>query len=234
MKIPLILLVDDDPAVTHLLSETFRIEGFEVITGSNGLEALRLNEQHSFDLILLDIMMPEMDGLEVCKRIRDRYTGPIVLLSVKDRDTDKVMGLEIGADDYITKPFVIEEVVSRVRAHLRRERRLRMTSGSNNHSILSFNNGSLIIHKETYTVYLNQSRAELSTKEFQILTYLAVNDERIVSREEIYDAIWGENDNNDIHTVTVHIKNLRAKIDSQNRYIKTVWGAGYKFAGAKD
>ncbi len=229
----LILLVDDDRAVKHLLSETLEIEGFLVMTSGNGIDALTLIEQYSFDIILLDIMMPGMDGLEVCERIRDRYPGPIVLISGRDGNADKVIGLNVGADDYITKPFEIEEVVSRVKAHLRREQRSRSARKSTE-SVLSFDNGSLVIHKDTYEVYLQQARAELSTKEFQILTYLAEQGGRVVSREEVYEAIWGEQDAGDIHTVTVHIKNLRSKLDAQSRFIKTVWGSGYKFAGERD
>jgi DNA-binding response OmpR family regulator len=233
MEKPLLLLVDDDRAVKHLLSETLQTEGFQVLTAGNGIDALELICEHAFDLILLDIMMPGMDGLEVCKRIRDQYLGPIVLISGRDRNADKVIGLSVGADDYITKPFEIDEVVSRVKAHLRREQRSRTIRRSTD-TVLSFDEGTMVIHKDTYEVYLHQERMELSTKEFQILAYLAEHEGRIVSREEIYEAIWGEQDTGDIHTVTVHIKNLRAKIDTQNRYIKTVWGSGYKFAGEKD
>ncbi|HZG56074.1 response regulator transcription factor [Paenibacillus sp.] len=233
MDKPLLLLVDDDRAVKHLLSETLELEGFLVMTAGNGIDALKLIEEYRFDLILLDIMMPGMDGLEVCKRIRDQYPGPIVLVSGRDRNADKVIGLSVGADDYITKPFEIDEVVSRVKAHLRREQRSRSTRKSTD-SVLSFDGGTLVIHKDTYEIYLHQERVELSTKEFQILTYLAEQEGRVVSREEVYEAVWGEQDTGDIHTVTVHIKNLRAKIDPQNRYIKTVWGSGYKFTGEKD
>ncbi|MCI3922562.1 response regulator transcription factor [Paenibacillus sp. TRM 82003] len=225
--------MDDDRAVKHLLSETLQTEGFDVLTAGNGIDALKLIGEREFDLILLDIMMPGMDGLEVCKRIRDQYPGPIVLISGRDRNADKVIGLSVGADDYITKPFEIDEVVSRVKAHLRREQRLRSVKRSTETN-LSFDQGALVIHKDTYEIYLNQERIELSTKEFQIMTYLAEQEGRVVSREEIYESIWGEQDSGDIHTVTVHIKNLRAKIDSDNRYIKTVWGSGYKFTGERD
>jgi DNA-binding response OmpR family regulator len=233
MDKPLILLVDDDRAVKHLLSETLEIEGFLVMTAGNGIDALTLIGEYPFDLILLDIMMPGMDGLEVCQRIRDRYPGPIVLISGRDRNADKVIGLSVGADDYITKPFEIEEVVSRVKAHLRREQRSRSARKSTE-SVLSFDQGALLIHKDTFEVYLNQERVELSTKEFQILSFLAEQEGRVISREKVYESIWGEQDSGDIHTVTVHIKNLRSKLDPNNRYIKTVWGSGYKFAGDKD
>jgi DNA-binding response OmpR family regulator len=233
MHKPLLLLVDDDRAVKNLLSETLYTEGFQVLTAGNGIDALKLIGENTFDLILLDIMMPGMDGLEVCKRIRDQYPGPIVLISGRDRNADKVIGLSVGADDYITKPFEIDEVVSRVKAHLRREQRTRTVKKSTD-TVLSFDDGALVIHKDSYEIYMNQERMDVSTKEFQILSFLAEHEGRIVSREQIYESIWGEQDSGDIHTVTVHIKNLRAKIDTQNRYIKTVWGSGYKFTGEKD
>lgn len=233
MEKPLLLLVDDDRAVKRLLSETLEREGFLVIAAGNGLDALNLISQYNFDMILLDSMIPGLDGLEVCTRIRDKYPGPIVLISAQDRNADKVKGLNLGADDYITKPFEIEEVVSRVKAHLRRELRARSSRRSSD-ALLSFDRGKLVIHKDSFDVYLEQERVELSTKEFQILAYLAEQDGRTVSREEMYDSVWGGQDAKDIHTVTVHIKNLRAKIDSGARYIKTVWGSGYKFTGEKD
>lgn len=169
MDKPTLLLVDDDRAVKYLLSESLQTEGYEVLTAGNGVDAVRLVGEFDFDLIMLDIMMPGMDGLEVCKRIRDRYAGPIVFISGRDRNADKVNGLAIGADDYITKPFELDEVVSRVNAHLRRERRLRSAKRSSSESLLSFDQGTLVIHKDTFEVYLHQERADLSTKEFRIL-----------------------------------------------------------------
>jgi len=233
MDKPLLLLVDDDRAVNHLISEALTHEGFEVVAANNGIDALKLIGEHAFDLILLDIMMPGMDGLEVCMRIRGQFPGPIVLISGKDRNADKVFGLNLGADDYITKPFEIDELVSRVKAHLRREERSR-TAKKSTDGLLSFDGGALAIYKDTYEVYLNQERVDLSTKEFQIIAYLAEHSGKVVSRENIFNAVWGEQDVSDIHTVTVHIKNLRAKIDPGNRYIKTVWGSGYTFTGEKD
>jgi len=233
MDKPLILLVDDDRAVKQVLSESLEAEGHSVITAENGIDALKLIAEHRFDLILLDIMMPRMDGLELCQRIRDQYPGPIVMISGRDRKADKVIGLTLGADDYITKPFEIDEVISRVKAHIRRERRFRAAGKSPEH-VLSFDGGALVIHKDTYEVYLHHKRLDISTKEFQILAFLAEHAGKVLSREEIYEAIWGTQDAGDIHTVTVHIKNLRGKLVDQNRYIKTIWGSGYKFTGERD
>ncbi|MFC0215181.1 response regulator transcription factor [Paenibacillus chartarius] len=229
-NVPHVLIVDDDRAIVHLIAESLKVEGYKVTTAHNGQDALHIleNNRNGFSLLILDIMMPGMDGLEVCRQIRSRFTAPIVLLSGKDRELDRVIGLEIGADDYVTKPFLIGELVSRVKAHIRREQRNVQRQGKQD-SVLSFEN--LMINKETFEVYKYEERVMLSTKEFQILVYLAENRGRVLSREQIYDAIWGNGEFGDINTVTVHIKNLRDKLDPNNKLIKTVWGAGYKFTG---
>jgi DNA-binding response OmpR family regulator len=224
-----ILVVDDDRAVVHLIAESLKEEGFKVTTAHTGEDALAIIQKagESFSLLILDIIMPGVDGLEVCRQIRSRFSAPILLLSGRDRELDRVIGLEIGADDYVTKPFLIGELVSRVKAHIRREQRSAARAASGSSSVLTF--GHLLINKDTYEVYKFEERVMLSTKEFQILVYLAENRGRVLSREQIYDAIWGYGEYGDINTVTVHIKNLRDKLDPNNKIIKTVWGAGYKF-----
>ncbi|WP_274362209.1 response regulator transcription factor [Paenibacillus thermotolerans] len=230
----LVLIVDDDPAVVHLISETLKLEGIKVEKAYNGSELFEKLDQLPITLILLDVMLPEIDGLEICRQIRLQFQGPIVLLSGKDRSDDKIIGLENGADDYITKPFQVNEVVSRIKAHLRRERRVKLGRLRPDAGLMSFNNGSLTIHTKTNEVTLLGSRLELSTKEFQILSFLAENAGKVISREQIYDRVWASEDPVHIHTVTVHIKNLRSKLSAGSRLIRTVWGSGYKFTGSLD
>jgi DNA-binding response OmpR family regulator len=224
MNSPTILIADDDPDIVRLLAESFQDEGFLTIEAHNGKEAMEKALDPSLSLILLDIMMPEMDGLDVCRKIRNVVNIPILFLSAKDRELDRIIGLEVGADDYILKPFSISELIARVRAHLRRENRY--TSAAK-----TIHSGSLVINKDTFEVFHQDKRIDLSTKEFQILLYLAENANRVLSREQIYNAIWGETEYGDINTVTVHIKNLRSKLEHDKHYIKTVWGIGYKFVG---
>lgn len=226
-----ILVADDDREIVQLIKESLDEEGFEVVTAYNGREAFEKVNQSQPNLVILDIMMPELDGLEVCRRVRQELSAPIILLSAKSREIDKVVGLEVGADDYLTKPFSINELIARVKAHLRRERRVQPTQqpSSPTNNIIYYDDIS--INKDTYEVLKGDQPITLSTKEFQILLYLIENRNIVLSREQIYDAIWGNSEFGDLNTVTVHIKNIRAKLDVENRYIKTVWGIGYKFTG---
>lgn len=226
-----ILVADDDREIVRLIGDSLEDEGYEVLTAYNGKQVLEQLDRSVVSLIILDIMMPEMDGLEVCRKIRNSIAAPIILLSAKGREIDKVVGLEVGADDYLTKPFSTNELVARVKAHLRREKRNTKAVKSET-SVLGFDD--ITIHKDNYEVFKNGLKINLSTKEFQIMLYLIENKNLVLSREQIYDAIWGVgSDYCDLNTVTVHIKNLRSKIDPQNEYIKTIWGVGYKFTGAK-
>lgn len=225
-----ILVADDDREIVRLIGDSLEDEGYQILPAYNGKEVLEHLEQTDVSLIILDIMMPEMDGLEVCQKIRHQIAAPIILLSAKGREIDKVVGLEVGADDYLTKPFSVNELIARVKAHLRREKRSNKVE--KNHTSFGFDD--ITIHKEKYEVYKNGAKINLSTKEFQILLYLIENENLVLSREQIYDAIWGVgSDYCDLNTVTVHIKNLRNKIDPENNFIKTVWGVGYKFTGTK-
>lgn len=228
-----ILVADDDREIVRLIGDSLEDEGYEVVTAYDGKQVLEHLDGSGVSLIILDVMMPEMDGLEVCRRVRNEIAIPIILLSAKSREIDKVVGLEVGADDYLTKPFSVNELVARVKAHLRREKRNTKTLKNNQAATLSF--GDLTIHRDKYEVYKNDAKVNLSTKEFQILLYLIENKNLVLSREQIYDAIWGVgSDYCDLNTVTVHIKNLRNKIGPDSDYIKTVWGVGYKFTGEKD
>lgn len=231
MNTSAILVADDDLEILRLISDSLEDEGFTVIPAHNGEEVLHQFSQNSVSLLILDIMMPKIDGLEICRRIRHQTSVPILLLSAKDRELDKVVGLEVGADDYLTKPFSINELVARVKAHLRRENR--------HHSVVQsqtnrFTFANITVDKENFEVYKDNQRISLSTKEFQILVYLIENKNIVLSREKILDAIWGSHEYGDLNTVTVHIKNLRDKLDQDNRLIKTVWGIGYKFTGGTE
>ncbi|MGL6105860.1 response regulator transcription factor [Romboutsia sp.] len=217
-----ILIADDDKEIALLIGDSLSDEGFEVVLAHDGKEALEIIHSNlDLSMIILDIMMPKMDGLEVCKSIRDKVSCPIIFLTAKGRILDTLLGLEMGADDYITKPFVVEELVARVKAHLRREKR--KYEDENNKITI----GDIEVYKNSYEVYINKKLVELSTREFQLFLYLCENVGQVLSREQIYNYVWG-NDYGDIGTVAVNIKSLRNKIDKENKYIKTVWGVGYK------
>jgi DNA-binding response OmpR family regulator len=226
MSKPKILLADDDMDILLLLRQAFQLEGFETVFAVNGAEVLKKAKEPGLSMVILDIVMPDVSGLNVCTQIRDELSIPILFLSAKDREIDKIIGLELGADDYNTKPFSVDELVARVKSHLRRE--ARKEKDLRQSSLLQ--SGSITINKDTYEVTVNHEPVELSTKEFQILVYMAEHRNRVLSREQIYHAIWGD-DFGDLNTVTVHLKNIRIKMDPDRRFIKTMWGAGYKFVG---
>lgn len=223
---PKILVVDDDRDILILLKKRLETEGYEVFTVSEGQEAIRQVKLYNFALIVLDIIMPTMNGLDICKAIRDLVSAPILLLSAKDREIDKVVGLELGADDYITKPFSIDELTARIKSHLRREMRGAKPALSNQ-KVFQFDD--LSINGETYEVSLKGEAVHLSGKELEILLHLVRNKNLVLSREQIYNAVWGYEDGGDINTVTVYLKNIRKKIDPDHKLIKTIWGIGYKF-----
>lgn len=220
----LILIADDDISIANLLSESLQDAGYQTETAPDGLVVLEriARAAERYDLILLDIMMPGMDGLEVCRRIRQRVTCPILFVSARDTQLQQIVGLEIGADDYIVKPFSVAEVVARVNAHIRRENRRSTMEASG-----SLHLGGLVVTPESYTATLFGERLDLSTREFQILHLLARNRNRVLSREQILDGMQG-NLNSDLNVVTVHIRNLRGKFGIHADFIKTVWGVGYK------
>lgn len=217
-----ILIVDDDREIASLIGDSLYDEGYETLLAYDGEIALeKVSNNLDLEMIILDIMMPKVDGLEVCRKIREKVRCPIIFVSAKSRTLDTVLGLEIGADDYITKPFIVDELVARVKAHLRREKR-RNSIGNNIIKI-----GEIEIHKDSYEVYLNKELIDLSTREFQLFLYLCENAGQVLSREQIFNSVWGS-DFGDIGTVAVNIKSLRDKIDKENKYIKTIWGVGYK------
>jgi len=219
-----ILIVDDDKTIAELISDVLEDENFQTVICSNGEFALHeIEKNNDFDLIILDIMMPQMDGLELCKKIRDYVSCPILFVTAKSRTLDAMLGLEMGADDYIFKPFVIEELVARVKAHIRREQR--NEKKYENQTLVI---GDIKIVQDSFEAYRENCPVALSTREFQLLQFLMKNAGRVLTREQIFDSVWGI-DCADIGTVSVNIKNLREKIDPDNQYIKTIWGVGYKF-----
>jgi two-component system, OmpR family, lantibiotic biosynthesis response regulator NisR/SpaR len=231
-----ILVVDDDQDIVNLITKSLRYEQFEAIPAYSGKEALFILEERQVDFLVLDIMMPEMDGLEVCRNIRNNYHIPILFLSARDRDIDKIIGLEIGADDYMTKPFSIQELTSRIKAHFRKVDRLysewsRLRQDTEIHTQAAV--APLVLNEKTFEAFLNNQKIDLSTKEFQILSFLMHHPNNVLSREQIYENVWGD-EYGEINTVTVHIKNIRKKLDSQYDFIKTIWGIGYKYVEGKE
>lgn len=217
-----ILIVDDEEEIAELISDVLKEEGYTTTIKNDGISAITAIENEEFDLILLDVMMPNLSGIETLNLIRDKVSCPIILVTAKNQMSDKLNGLNLGADDYITKPFATEELIARVKAHLRRENR----KPKEESSILKI--GEIEINKENYVVKRNDEIITLSTKEFELLSYLMENAGTVVSKEQIYSAVW-QTEYGDIGTVAVNIKSLRKKLDPKEKYIITIWGLGYKF-----
>lgn len=220
-----ILVVDDDASIRLLLTDVLTDQGCAVAAASSGEEALQVLEGESFDLILLDVMMQGIDGLEVCRRVRDRVECPILFLSAKDSSRDVVAGLGLGADDYLTKPFEVEVLSARVEAHLRRQSRLGAARSAGGRSLRI---GALSVDMENMAAARNGETVALSTRELELLYYLMSHAGQTLSRERIYRDVW-QTEYGDMSAVAVNIKNLRLKLDPEWRYIKTVWGQGYRF-----
>lgn len=218
-----VLIVDDDKDISDLISLVLKKEGIESVIINDSTKVLEIIEKDYFDLILLDIMMPELSGIEVCTKIRDKVNCPIIFLSAKTELIDKMLGYEIGGDDYITKPFNNSELVLKIKSHLRLNKRV---NNLNNNNIIKI--GEILINKETFEVYKEDEKIELSTREFELLKYLMENAGIVLSKEQIFESVWGSN-YGDIGTVAVNIKSLRDKLKDKNKYIITIWGYGYKF-----
>ena len=221
-----ILVVDDEELLVKGIRFNLQNEGYEMITGSNGLEAVRLTQEHSPDLIILDVMMPEMDGMTACARIREFSNVPIILLTAKTDDMDKLMGFEHGADDYVTKPFNILELKARVRALLRR------SGARSEEAVPTLTIGSISLDLNARNAYRNGLLADLTAKEFDVIEFLMRNPNRVYSREALLDTIWAYEYRSDIRTVDVHIRRLREKLEdnpADPQYIMTKWGVGYYF-----
>lgn len=221
-----ILIVDDENDIAELISDILEDEGYSTTIKNSGNDAIAEIKENDYDLILLDVMMPDISGTEVCANIRNHTSSPIIFVTAKTTLSSKLVGFEVGADDYITKPFVNEELVARVKAHLRREERIEK---KNNNNVIEI--GEIKLNKESFEVYKNGNLITLSTKEFELLSYLMENAGIVLSKEQIYQSVW-KNNYGDIGTVAVNIKSLRNKLDTEEKYIKTIWGMGYKFVRA--
>lgn len=222
-----ILIIEDDREIAELERDYLAASGYECDLAHDGKTGLRLALAHGYDLIILDIMLPELDGYEVCRRIREEKETPLILLSAKNEEFDKIRGLGLGADDYMTKPFSPGELVARVGSHIDRYSRL---TGYKHSKILKFRN--LEIDRDTHSVRVGGVEKSLTAREYELLLFFAENPNRVFSRDQLFDRIWGMDSLGDIATVTVHIQRLRGKIeqDIQNpQFIETVWGAGYRF-----
>ncbi len=224
-----ILIIEDETAIAELEKDYLELSDFEVVLepdGSGGAEKA-LNED--FDLIILDLMLPGMNGFDICKLIRETKNTPIIMVSAKSEDIDKIRGLGLGADDYMTKPFSPGELVARVKAHIERYQRLTTSSIPSNDTIEI---RGLKIDKTARRVYVNGEEKAFTTKEFDLLTFLAENPNHVFTKEELFREIWEMESVGDIATVTVHIKKIREKIEdssSKPQYIETIWGVGYRF-----
>jgi len=224
-----ILIIEDETSIAELEKDYLELSGFEVeieSTGDKGQERA-LNED--FELIILDLMLPNVDGFEICKKIRTVKNIPIIMVSAKKDDIDKIRGLGLGADDYMTKPFSPSELVARVKAHLARYDRL-IGSGVKENEVIEIR--GIKIDKTARRVYVNGIEKSFTTKEFDLLTFLAENPNHVYTKEELFQEIWDMESLGDIATVTVHIKKIREKIEfntSKPQYIETIWGVGYRF-----
>lgn len=225
-----ILIVDDEKAIVDILDFNLRRDGYEVIKAYNGEDGLRLFREKNPDLVLLDIMMPKIDGLQVCKEIRSESNTPIIMLTAKAEEVDKVIGLEFGADDYVTKPFSVREVLARVKANIRR----RAMDVKELGKAKELNFDQMSINIERYEVKKNDAVVDLTVREYELLVFLATQKEQIFTREQLLEKVWGYEYFGDVRTVDVTVRRLREKIenDSSNpTYVLTKRGIGYYFKG---
>ena len=224
-----ILISEDEESIAELEKDYLELSGFEVAIENSGDVGLKRAMAEEFNLIILDLMLPEIDGFEICRQVREKKNTPILMVSAKKDDIDKIRGLGLGADDYMTKPFSPSEMVARVKAHLARYERL-IGTGVQENDMIEIR--GLKIDKTARRVYLNGEEKIFTTKEFDLLTFLAQNPNRVFSKEELFSKIWGMESVGEIATVTVHIKKIREKIEystSKPQYIETIWGVGYRF-----
>ncbi len=224
-----ILIVEDEESIAELEKDYLELSGFDVHIETNGENGLKEALEGEYDLALLDLMLPGIDGFEICKRVRKVKNMPILLVSAKKDDIDKIRGLGLGADDYVTKPFSPSELVARVKAHLARYERL-IGSAVQENELIEIR--GIKIDKTARRVYVNGEEKQFTTKEFDLLTFLAQNPNRVFTKEELFREIWDMESVGDIATVTVHIKKIREKIEfdtAKPQYIETIWGVGYRF-----
>lgn len=225
-----ILVVDDEQSIADLVEVYLKNEGFTIYKFYNGQDALRCVESKQLELAILDVMLPDIDGFTLCRKIRENHNFPVIMLTAKEEEIDKITGLTLGADDYITKPFRPLELVARVKAQLRRFTRYNSSEPNQEEHLIAFS--GLVLDRDTHECTLNEKKLSLTPTEFSILWVLCSNRGRVVSSEELFHEVWGDkyftNSNN---TVMVHIRHLREKMHDSSehpKYIKTVWGVGYK------
>ncbi|WP_048601703.1 response regulator transcription factor [Rubeoparvulum massiliense] len=226
-----ILLVEDDLAICEMVESFLEKEGLRVVTSPDGEDAIKKFNEAQFQLVILDLMMPRLDGLETLKIIRQVSTVPILIMSAKDRDVDKALGLELGADDYICKPFSLLELLARVKAAIRRANRYAVRSEEENRLIIY---GDLAVDIVNFTVHKKEEAIKLTAKEFEILKLFVTNTNRVFTKAQIYNLIWKDEYFGDENVINVHMRRLREKIEndpSNPQYIKTLWGIGYKLEG---
>ena len=224
-----ILIVGDEEAIADLEKDYLELSGFDVEIENDGTSGLERALSEEFDMYILDLMLPGTDGFEICKRIREKKNTPILMVSAKKDDIDKIRGLGLGADDYITKPFSPSELVARVKAHLARYERL-IGSNAQKNDIIEIR--GIRIDKTARRVWVNEEEKQFTTKEFDLLTFLAENPNHVFTKDELFSKIWDMESIGDIATVTVHIKKIREKIEfntAKPQYIETIWGVGYRF-----
>ena len=224
-----ILIVEDEESIAELEKDYLELSGFQVETEKQGDIGLKRAIDEDFDLVILDLMLPGVDGFEICKKVRETKNIPILMVSAKKDDIDKIRGLGLGADDYMTKPFSPSELVARVKAHLAQYERL-VGAGRPENDIIEIR--GLKIDKTARRVWVDGQEKQFTTKEFDLLTFLAENPNHVFTKEELFRKVWNMDSVGDIATVTVHIKKIREKIEydtSNPQYIETIWGVGYRF-----
>lgn len=222
-----VLLIEDDNSIAELERDYLEINGFACDIADRGRKGLELLEKGNYSLVVVDIMLPDIDGFEVCTRIREKYQLPIIFLSARNDDIDKIRGLGLGADDYMTKPFSPNELVARVKAHIARYNTL-LGNRRADDDILEIH--GLSINKSSRKIEISGREIPMPTKEFDLLLYLAENPGRVFSKDSLFDTVWGFDSLGDASTVTVHIQRIRDKIEKDGiKYIETVWGVGYRF-----
>ena len=225
-----ILIIEDDLAIAELERDYLEIDGFRVDISQSGAKGLELALNQSFNLIVLDLMLPEMDGFEICRKVRSKKDTPILMISARKDDIDKIRGLGLGADDYMTKPFSPNEMVARVKAHISRYEKLSGTNRDHKQTELAIR--GLVINLDARRVTLNEEEIFLTTKEYDLLLFLAQNPNHVFSKDTLLEKVWGIDCFGDSATITVHVGKLRDKIekDKENeQFIETIWGVGYRF-----
>ena len=224
-----VLIVEDEEAIAEIEKDYLKLSGFEVTVKSDGESGLESAMGEDYDICILDVMLPGVDGFEICRQVREKKNIPIIMVSAKKEDIDKIRGLGVGADDYMTKPFSPSELVARVKAHLARYERL-VSSSKENNDVIEIR--GIKIDKTARRVFVNGEEKVFTTKEFDLLTFLAEHPNHVYTKDELFNEIWDMDSIGDIATVTVHIKKIREKIEydtSKPQYIETIWGVGYRF-----